>query len=214
VCQARKEKRFCPSLHDRICAQCCGTERENTIDCTPDCTYLRQARQHDKPRSFLDLQGEELFREIQLDQRFFFDHEPLITGLMFAVSRVALANREWTDRDLIHAITEITRSAATRANSGLILQENTPNPVQQMLRAEIDKMVGQYRQLEEQNLGYARLKDSDVMRALVFLVRTAHSRTNGRRKSRAFVDTLRVQFPMQTESGATPAATGSNLIIP
>ncbi len=160
------------------------------------------------------MQGEELFRDVQLDQRFFFEHEPLITGLMFAMARVAFANREWTDRDLIHALTEITRSAATRANSGLILQENTPNPLQQMLRAEIDKMVEEYRQVEEQNLGYARLKDTDVMRGLVFLVRTAHSRTNGRRKARAFLDTLRAQFPMQLENAAHSAITGSNLIIP
>jgi len=214
ICQTRKEKRFCPALHERICAQCCGTEREVSIDCMPDCAYLLQARQHEKPRTIEELQGEELFREITLDHRYFYDHEPLITGLLYGVAKLIALHKDWTDADVTHALTEITRSVATRANSGLILQDSTPNPVQQHLREELEKMIVQYRQLEEQHLGYAKLKGSDVMRAMVFLVRMAHSRTNGRRKSRAFLDSLRAQFPVQQAGTVAGSANASSLIIP
>lgn len=214
LCQTRKEKRFCPALHERICTQCCGTEREQNIDCVADCTYLVQAREHEKPRAIEDLHDEELFREIPLDQRHFYDHEPLITGLLYGMAKLVMLHKDWTDRDVIHALTEVTKAAATRANSGLILQESTPNPVQQVLHDDIQKMVAQYRQLEEQHLGYAKLKDSDVMRALVFLVRMAHSRTNGRRKSRAFVHSLQQQFPAANQGVASSSSPNSGLIIP
>ena len=33
ICEKRKEKRFCPAIHGRICPQCCGEQREVTLDC-------------------------------------------------------------------------------------------------------------------------------------------------------------------------------------
>ncbi len=214
LCQTRKEKRFCPALHDRICSQCCGTERESTLDCPGECTYLQQARRHEKARSLESLAGEELFREVNLEQRFFYDHEHLIAGLMYGIAQLAFRNRDWTDQEFLRALTAITRAAATRAGSGLIVEQNSPNPIQQLLQEEFDKMIAQYRQLEEQNLGYFQLKDTDVLRLLVFLVRMGHSRTNGRRKSRAFLDSIRSQFPAQATPAGVASASDSNLIVP
>ena len=31
ICEKRKEKRFCPAVHGRICPQCCGESREITV---------------------------------------------------------------------------------------------------------------------------------------------------------------------------------------
>ncbi len=214
ICHTRKEKRFCLALHDRICPQCCGTERELTVECPGECTYLQQARQHEKPRSLESLAGEELFRDIDVGQRFFYEHEPLITGLMYGIAKIAWTHRDWSDQEYLQALTAITQATVTRTTSGLIVQQNTPNPVQQLLQEEIEKMIAQYRQLEEQHLGYFQLKDSDVLRALVFLVRMGHSRTNGRRKSRAFLDSIRGQFPVQTAPAGVASGSNSSLIIP
>src|ERR1700674_6113094 len=46
ICEDRKEKRFCPAVHGKICPQCCGEQREVTLDCPSDCPYLLQAREH------------------------------------------------------------------------------------------------------------------------------------------------------------------------
>jgi hypothetical protein len=212
VCHTRKEKRYCPALHDRICSQCCGTEREVMLDCPSECLYLRQAREHEKPRSVESLNGEELFRDVEIGQRFFYDHEPLITGLMYGVARIASRHKDWTDQEYLQSLTAIARAAVTRASSGLIVQETTPNPIQQILNEEIEKMIAQYRQLEEQHLGYHQLKNSDVLCALVWLVRMGHSRTNGRRKSRALLDSIRAQFPVPAPGGVAEAS--GSLIIP
>jgi hypothetical protein len=64
----RKEKRFCPAVHGRICAQCCGEEREVTIDCPSECAYLRQAREHEKPRSIADVDQAGMFPEIAIPE--------------------------------------------------------------------------------------------------------------------------------------------------
>jgi hypothetical protein len=65
ICEVRKEKRFCPAVHGRICAQCCGEEREVTIDCPSDCTYLRQGREHEKVRTVEDVDQTAMFPDIE-----------------------------------------------------------------------------------------------------------------------------------------------------
>jgi hypothetical protein len=74
-------------------------------------------------------------------------------------------------------------------------------------------MVKEYREAEQKHVGYAQLRDSEVLRALVFLVRMAHGRTSGRPKSRAFVDFLLAQFPENVGGVETPEA-ASSIIVP
>ncbi|HYL16426.1 MAG TPA: hypothetical protein VEV41_25555, partial [Terriglobales bacterium] len=59
---------------------------------------------------------------------------------------------------------------------------------------------------------YSRLRDSDVLKGLVFLVRMAHGRTSGRPKSRAFVDFLFTQFPEDKSALAKADDAGSRII--
>ncbi len=47
ICQMRKPGRFCPAKAEKICAVCCGTQREVTIDCPPDCGYLVSAHRYE-----------------------------------------------------------------------------------------------------------------------------------------------------------------------
>jgi len=213
ICHQRKEKRFCPALHDRICPICCGREREVSLECPSECPYLQQARQHEKPRSFEELSQEDLLREVDVSQQFYYEHEPLIAGLLFAAARVTHADRAVRDRDILQALTAVAKSCETRVNSGLVYQESTANIVHQSLATEVDKMIAEYREVEARNLGFHQLKDSDVLRALVFILRMGHSRTNRRPRSRAFIDSLLAQFP----AAATPlgsATAGTGLILP
>ena len=72
---------------------------------------------------------------------------------------------------------------------------------QRRVAAEIENMVKEYREAEQKHTGFSTLRDSDVLKALVFLVRLAHGRTSGRPKSRAFVDFLFAQFPEKAIGG-------------
>jgi hypothetical protein len=99
-------------------------------------------------------------------------------------------------------------------NSGLHYESPTPSLVQQAVATEVQTMIKEYREAEQKHMGYSRLRDSEVLRALVFLVRMAHGRTSGRPKSRAFIDFLLAQFPESKSPIATPQEAGSRIITP
>jgi hypothetical protein len=184
-----------------------------TLDCPSDCPYLLQAREHEKPRPAGDLNPSDLFLQIELNDQFMYEHEHLILGLSFALANSAHANRSINDRDLIAALGSLAQSYETLINSGLVYQTPTANVVQQSIAAEVQKMVKEYREAEQKHTGVTRLKDSEVLRGLVFLLRMAHARTSGRPKSRAFVDFLFSQFP-ERKSVIAPEEAGSRIITP
>ncbi len=214
ICEKRKEKRFCPAIHGRICPQCCGEQREVTLDCPSDCVYLQQAREHEKPRSMRDLDPADLFVQVDVEDQFLYQHEHLLMGLTFALSKSVRADRSLNDTDLIAALTALTKTWETLVNSGLVYENPIASPAQQAVVAELQNMVKEYREAEQKHLGYAQLRDSEVLRALVFLVRMAHGRTSGRPKSRAFVDFLLAQFPEKASGIAAPEEVGSRIITP
>jgi hypothetical protein len=213
ICEKRKEKRFCPAIHGRICPQCCGEQREVTLDCPDDCVYLLQAREHEKPRSLADLDPAALFLQVEVGDQFPYQHEHLIMGLTFALAKSVRADRNLKDTDLIAALTSLTKTYETLVNSGLHYEVPIPSPAQQAVAAEVQTMLKEYREAEQKHVGYVRLRDSEVLRALVFLVRMANGRTSGRPKSRAFADFLLAQFPEKTPEVAGQE-TGSRIITP
>src|SRR6266404_2688408 len=101
ICEERKEKRFCPEVHGKICPQCCGEQREVTLDCPSDCPYLLQAREHAtahhaNPQNEWpgERDREALFREVEIPdveitEQFLYEREELILGLSFALAKCA-----------------------------------------------------------------------------------------------------------------------------
>jgi hypothetical protein len=214
ICTTRREKRFCPALHQRICPQCCGTEREVSLDCPSTCEYLQQARRHERPRALAELDQAALFPNVDVRQDFVYRREPFIVGLTFAITNAARSDRSLNDRDAIAALTALAKSYETLVGSGLVYESATTNLPQQNITAEIQKMLTEYRAVEQKNLGYSTLKDSEVLEALVFIVRMAHARTSGRPRSHAFLDFLFAQFPDRGSSVLTPDQASSRLVIP
>ena len=212
ICEKRREKRFCPAVHGRICPQCCGEEREITLDCPSDCAYLQQAREHEKPRPLQDLDQSALFPQVEIGDQFLYEHEHLIVGLTFALAKAVRTDRTITDADLIAVLTSMAKSYETLVNSGLHYESPTTSMSQQAISAEVQKTLKEYRETEQKHLGHPRLRDTDVLRAVVFLVRMGHARTSGRPKSRAFLDFVLAQFPARTI--AAPDEVGSRIIVP
>ena len=214
ICHNRKEKRFCPAIHGRICPQCCGEQREVTLDCPEDCPYLRQAHAREKTRTPNQLANEELFSKVEIEQRFYYEREPLIGGLLFELARLSGLHRDWNDRDIGGALTALARNYERLTGSGIIYNESSTNPIHQTVAAELQKRIDEYRKLEQQKLGYSSLKDSDVLKALVFLVRTSLVRTSGRPRSRAFLLYLAEQFPAARQRTGLVSGSSAGLIVP
>jgi hypothetical protein len=176
--------------------------------------YLQQAREHERPRPLQDLDQAALFPQVEIGEQFLYEHEHLLMGLSYALAKSAQADRAITDADLIAALAAMTKKQETLVNSGLHYETPIASLSQQSVISEVHKMLKEYREAEQKHLGYSRLHDSDVLGALVFLVRMGHARTSGRPKSRAFVNFLQAQFPEIQSVVATPEEAGSRIIIP
>lgn len=213
ICHLRKEQRFCPALHDRICAICCGTEREVSLDCPSDCPYLRQARQHERPRTLDDTERAALFPNVEIREELLYEREPLLVGLSFAVNKASRADSALRDRDAIAALTALAESYERLSASGLHYEPANTNPIQQSLMSEIRRIIAEYRELETRHLGYSSLRDSEILQLLVFLVRTAHAQTSGRPRSRAFLDFLAERFPDE-KAIVEPSQAQGRIIVP
>lgn len=213
ICEKRKDKRFCPAVHGRICSQCCGEQREVTLDCPSDCVYLQQAREHEKPRRIEDLDQNALFPKVEIGDQFLYEQEQLVLGLSYALARAARGSRDIRDADLLAGLSALARTYETLAGSGLHYETPTTNLAHQAIAAEIQKMIKEYREAEHKHLGYTRLRDADVLRALVFLLRMGLARTSGRPRSRAFVDFLFRQFP-EPNPVLGAAEEGSRILMP
>ncbi len=214
ICEVRKEKRFCPAVHGRICPQCCGEQREVTLECPSDCPYLQQAREHEKPRSVDEFDAASLFLQVEISDQFTYEREHLLMGLSFSLVKAAHADRSLNDRDLITALSAMCTSYERLVNSGLHYQQPLTSTAQHAVAAQVEEMVKQYREAEQKQLGYSNLRDGDVLKALVFLLRLANGRTSGRPKSRAFIDFLSAQFPEKEPAVVGPQSVGSRIIVP
>ena len=214
ICEIRKEKRFCPAVHGRICPQCCGEQREVTLDCPSDCPYLQQAREHEKPRPADQIDPAGLFLQIEVSDQFMYEKEHLLMGLTYALAKSARADRSLNDQDLIASLSVLAKSYERRVNSGLHYEQPITSESQRRAALEVETMVSEYRAAEQKHVGYSTLKDSEVLKALVFLLRLANGRTSGRPKSRAFVEFLFAQFPEKESPVVTPQEAGSRIILP
>jgi hypothetical protein len=213
ICQIRKEKRFCPAVHGRICPQCCGEQREVTLDCPSDCPYLQQARDHEKPRSAGEIDPSALFLQVEVPDQYLYEREHLLLGLTYALAKAVHNDHSVNDRDLIAALSALSMSYERLVNSGLHYEQPLTSVSQQRVAAEVEAMLKEYRDAEQKHVGYSNLRESDMLKALVFLVRLGYGRTSGRPKSRAFVDFLLAQFPEKPAVAATQEA-GSRIIVP
>ncbi len=155
-----------------------------------------------------------MFSEIEIAEQFLYEREELILGLSFALTKSARADRSLTDRDLIAAVSSLAKSYQTLVNSSLIYEPQTANLAHQNIAREVETMVREFREAEQQHIGHTRLRDSEVLMALVFLLRMGLGRTSGRPKSRAFVDFLLAQFPEKQSVIAGPEEGGSRIVIP
>ena len=185
-----------------------------SLDCPSDCVYLQQAREHEKPRAAGELDPAALFVQVEVGDQFLYEREHLLMGLSYALAKAARADQNLNDRDLIAALTAMAKTYETLVNSGLHYETPVTSAAQHAVAKEVSTMVTQYREAEQKHMGQVRLRDSEILKALVFLVRLGHGRTSGRPKSRAFIDFLFGQFPEKKSVIASPDEVESRIITP
>ena len=208
LCELRKPKRYCPAKGEKICAVCCGEKREVTIDCPSTCSYLIAARNYEREhRKTGDV--EVPYPDISVTRDLVHERRPLLAYLGYGIVVAATVNRAVDDADAIAALTALVEKYRT-LGSGLYYERPPDAPAALSVYEELSKFIASYKDDEEKHAGLGGVKDSEYLKLLVFLLRAAKFETNGRPRSRAFLDYLRSQMPNAAEAQAEP----SRIIVP
>jgi hypothetical protein len=208
ICKKHKAKRLCPAKAESICAGCCGSEREVTIDCPSDCVYLIASRQFDNAKKESaginpPYPGERPSRQ------FIENNESLILAVVFELGRFASENPQLVDVDAQVSIQAAVETFRT-LSSGIYFEKPPEYRLHRELYKQILEAIRKFRKAETEIGGISVVRDSTVFVCLTFIgyLLTIHS--NGRPRSRAFLDYVRSQFPSEQFEERSP----SGIILP
>ncbi len=201
ICEKRPPKRFCPAKGEVICAVCCGTEREVTIDCPPDCRYLVASRQHDLDRQEVD-KSKIPFPDAKIPASFVVEQQSLLLALSYSLCASARDNRLIVDADLLASLRALAETYKTL--TGGIYYEKPPEfRIHREIYDGLKLGIKEFKKLAAQQAAVGAIRDTDIRDSLIFLAQLGSTRANGRPKGRAFLDFLRSQF--KPEEFAKPA---------
>ena len=209
ICEKRPPKRFCPAMGEKICAVCCGREREVTIDCPLDCSHLiaahRYEAEHRKPLS----PGEIPFGDVEFSVDFVYERWPVVTGIAATILAFQIENKELNDAAVSAALEALAETYRT-LGSGIYYEKPPDAPLPRALYGQIAGFLQEARKQESARPGSTSLRDLDVFWLLVFLLRVGKQGPSGRPRSRAFLGFLRSRFPLP----AAAAKEESRIIVP
>jgi hypothetical protein len=202
ICKTRKARRFCLGVNSEICSICCGTEREQSIDCPLECEYLREAHRHESVPEFDPATAPN--GDIRVTEEFLEANQALVILLSSALASGALGAKAVTDFDIREALESLIR-AYRALQSGLYYEGLPANPYAAAIHEAVQERVADLRKRETEATGSATtIRDSTVLTVLVFLQRLEFSNNNGRKRSRAFLDFIsRFNVPLAPDDDMT-----------
>lgn len=177
---------------------CCGEQRERTLECPLDCTYLQQAHETE----IFELTQENYpFPGVRLDDRFLKRHEPLIEVCAQALAAGFKEVPGVLDSDARAAVDSLVESFKA-LESGILYEDNPDSVPARELARLTRQTIDEYRRVESEQpeSGAEGTSDEDVKRALVFLARVAVTRDNQRPRGRAFMHFVTRQFPAESKT--------------
>ena len=197
ICDRRKPARFCPAKGEKICAVCCGTGREVTIDCPADCSYLIAAHRYEDEHQ-RSLPADTPLLDEKIPQDIVYTRQQLMAALAFSIAKFCAVQPATVDADVLAGLQSLARTYKT-LSTGIIYEKPPDAPLPRELYAALIAFISEIKKQQSERASSAILKDSEVFYLLVFLYRMGLLRTNGRPRSRRFIEFLRGQFPQSPE---------------
>jgi hypothetical protein len=199
ICEARKPRRYCPGVRGDICSVCCGTERENTVDCPFECPYLRESRLHEKEGELDEQATSKIpFLDIRVPERYLHDNADCAQVVTMAILDAIFSTRGAIDYDVREALEALIRTHKT-LQSGLVYESRPTNPIAGEIYDRFQSKIAEDRGKIAAQTGLS-VRDADIMAMLLILHRQEYLRNNGRKRGRAFIDYLREFYPTHAES--------------
>ena len=195
ICNKRRAERYCPAKGEKICAIDCGTEREVTIDCPSDCAYLiaahRWEQEHLKPIA----ESEIPFPDVSVPEDLIRTGQYLLSGLIYTVQVYAQEQRPLDDGEVLAAVQALAKTRRTLL-SGIYYEKPPDAPLAAGLYAALAKYIEEEKKHAAKHPDPPALRDTEIFHLLVFFLRFGRLRSNGRPRTRAFIEFLRSQFPI------------------
>jgi hypothetical protein len=194
ICEKRPPKRFCPAKGEKICAVCCGREREVTIDCPSDCPHLLAAHRYEAEHREQPSRDDFPYPDVEFSSDFIYENWAVVAGIAGAVLEAHGKNNELRDADVFAALAALAETHRT-LDTGIYYERPPEAPLARALYARIAEFLTEFRQRASERSGLSTLRDSEIFRLFVFLLRIGKRETTGRPRSRAFLYFLSVSFP-------------------
>lgn len=197
ICEKRKAARYCPAKGEKICAVCCGTQREVTISCPPGCAYLIAAYRYEDEHKRA-LPADTPFLDESVPQEVLHTHQQLMAALAFQTAKFTANESSTADPDVLAALASLAATYKT-LQSGLLYEQIPDIPVQRDLYLALSQFLNEVKQKAAETGHTAAFNDISIFQVIVFLYRMGLLRSNGRPRSRRFIEFLRGQFPQAEE---------------
>jgi hypothetical protein len=195
ICEKRRPERFCPAKGEKICAVCCGREREVTMDCPSDCPYLLAAHRYEREHRAPLSPDEFPYRDVKFPAEFVGEHWAVVAGLARTILGFRAENKDLSDTEVLRAVEALAETCRT-LDTGIYYERPPDAPLPRALYGRITEFLRDFKRQDSNRTGFGTLKASDEFRLLVFFLRVGKRETNGRSRSRSFLDFLRVRFPL------------------
>jgi len=209
LCNKRRAERYCPAKGEKICAVDCGTEREVTIDCPRDCSYLIAAYRWELTHLKPIPESEIPFPDVSVSREQVQTRNATFYGLGYMIVSYASEQRLLTDAEVFDAVESLAKTYRTLI-SGIYYEKPPAGALAAGLYATLAKLLQEEKKTEANQPGSSGLKDSEIFLLLVFFLRFARLRSNGRPLSRAFIEFLRAEYP----ATAGPTTEEPRIILP
>jgi hypothetical protein len=196
ICEKRRAERYCPAKGEKICAIDCGTGREVSIDCPSDCAYLLAAHRWEQEHPRSTPEKEAAFPDVSFSSDLIHNWQAVLSGMGYTVLVYTAEQRSLTDSEVMAAVQALAETFRT-LNSGIYYEKPPGDHVAAGLYAALAKFFQEEKKHQAEHPGFAVIKDTEIFYLLVFFLRFSQIRSNGRPRTRGFIEFLRTQFPRQ-----------------
>lgn len=202
ICGKRRAKRACPAVQGEICTICCGTEREVSLSCPLECEYLQEAHRRERPILVPDKQLAN--QDVPVSEEFLRIQEELVLFCIYSLVQAAVRTQGALDADVLAALEALIQTHRT-LDSGLVYETRAENTIAAAVQRAFTASLAEYQKLRAEREALSPVRNSDLLKVLIFLHRLGQQNLNGRPRGRMYLDLLRQMTPERHAEERAPS---------
>jgi hypothetical protein len=135
--------------------------------------------------------------DIEVGEDFISEQKELLLFCIFALVQATVRTEGAIDADVIAALEALIKTHRTR-ESGLVYESRSENALAQSIQRSFFASLADYEKLRVERESLSPVRNSQILKVLVFLHRIGQLHQNGRPRGRMFTDLLRQMTPEES----------------